>query len=376
MFEHINHVAFCGGVTRELLYPGLAVAEQLRSVRPELRVTFCGVDNDWERGQIARAGYGYLSSPVAAWQRQRFWRWPGFLARHTAGRAAARAWLLANEVDAVVGLGGYSSVPMSLAAGECNRPLILLEQNVRPGPVNRWLADRAQVICVAFPETRAWLAAQAERVVWTGNPVRSLATYPATLPRSPGRTRQLLVLGGNRGTGELHTVAPCALAQLPLAADWRIVHQAGVAARAAVQRQYERLGLKAEVVGFATTIAERLAEADLVICRASGTTLAELACLATAAVVCPSTAAADGHQTQNARLLDHEGACLMVGWKQLEDAAQVLAQAVGRLMVDSRLRCQIGEAIHRRARPDAAQRVAEVLARATVRRSALRRAAA
>ena len=150
------HVVFAGGGTGGHLFPGLAVASELRALNAAVRITLATGNKPLEREQVAAAGLEQLKLPSHPWPRGPRGAWR-FVAENLSGYRAARRFLRENEVSAVVGLGGYASAPMAWAAASAGVPLVLLEQNAVPGRVTRWLAPRASLVCVAFEEARSQL---------------------------------------------------------------------------------------------------------------------------------------------------------------------------------------------------------------------------
>ncbi len=153
MKNNIVHIVFSGGGTGGHLFPGLAVAEQLSAMIPRVRITFCGGGKPFERQAAHDAGFEYFalpSRPLPHAAREAV----SFVVENLAGYLAARRFLREEHVSAVVGLGGYVSVPMARAATRRDVPLVLLEQNAVPGRATRWLARRATLICTAFDGDR------------------------------------------------------------------------------------------------------------------------------------------------------------------------------------------------------------------------------
>jgi UDP-N-acetylglucosamine--N-acetylmuramyl-(pentapeptide) pyrophosphoryl-undecaprenol N-acetylglucosamine transferase len=285
---------------------------------------------------------------------------------NAAGYFAARHWLARNACDVVVGLGGYVSAATARAAVDARIPLVLLEQNAIPGRVTRWLAARAATVCVAFEEARARLPAGC-RVVVTGNPIRAgfARATEAGMDHLGPCCRRLLILGGSAGAQSLNRAVPTALDQtrgrLP---GWEVVHQSGPAGLSETRDLYSRLGSQAAVVPFVSDMPAMLAGAELAICRAGGTTLAELAAAGVPAVLTPYPHAADEHQRLNAEVLVQQGAALMLDEGTAgNDLESRLAEVLARLLDDPAARRRMGSAMRRRARPNAAEDVATVILR-------------
>jgi len=362
------HIVFAGGGTGGHLFPGLAVAEHLPALLPEARITFVGSGKEFERRQVADAGWAYAATacrPLPRRIREAF----SFVVQNVAGYLAAQQFLAAEHVDVVVGLGGYASVPLGQAASRRGVPLILLEQNAVAGRATRWLGRRADLICLALEEARRGLRCRCPVYV-TGNPVR--AAFQKCLQR-PARTAppQLLVLGGSSGARSLNEGVLGTLSKLvPQIAGWRIVHQAGEADVETTRRLYQRLALQATVVAFIADMPEVLADSTLAVCRAGGTTLAELAVAGVPAVLLPYPHAADDHQRRNAEILAAAGAAILVDEREtpgrLEDR---LAEIIGPFLASPDRRRQMSLAIRRLARPDAAAQVANLIRAIVVEKS-------
>ncbi len=359
------HIVFAGGGTLGHLYSGLAVACELVRQARGVRVTFCGNGSDWERRQVIAGGYDYLAipcrapstNPIAANR---------FLKENAAGYAAAVQFLRRPEMAAVVGLGGYASVPLARAAMARRIPLVLLEQNAYPGRATRWLAPAAALVCTAFAEARAHLhIGGAIRV--TGNPVRagffetSSAAHQA--PFIGHRPRRLVILGGSHGAAALNHAVPRALYKLRHSLrEWEIIHQSGPSQYDATRRTYAKLALTARVERFIGNMPEILGGADLAISRAGGTTIAELAATGVPAILVPYPHAVDDHQRRNADVLAAASACRIVDERELSDRLDVqLADVLAEVLFDARARAAMSLAMAARARPDAAWHVASLV---------------
>ncbi len=221
---------------------------------------------------------------------------------------SARA-ICAHRPDVVLGMGGYVAFPGGMMASLFNRPLVIHEQNSIAGLTNRVLAQLADKVLVAFPDAFG----ERTKAEWTGNPVRediaAIAPPEARFSGRSGRLR-LLVLGGSQGARALNEVLPQALARLDEAARPEVVHQAGAAHAAELRERYAAAGVAGNVVPFIDDMAANYAAADLMICRAGASTIAELAAAGVAAVLVPFPHAVDDHQTRNARFLSERGAAI------------------------------------------------------------------
>lgn len=228
--------------------------------------------------------------------------WVRMLIKVRRGRAEARAFLLAEHVAAVVGFGGYPSLPPLLAASSLKRPTVLHEQNAVLGRVNRLLAGRATRIALSFVPTQRLAAKYADKTVFTGLPVRAdiAAIGAAPYPPTDG-TIDLLVIGGSQGATILSRVVPAAIGQLPhdLRARLRVTQQCRPEDIVAVRATYAEQGTAAVLETYFADFAVRLAAAHLVITRSGASTMAELAAAGRPAILVPFAAATDDHQAAN-----------------------------------------------------------------------------
>jgi len=221
----------------------------------------------------------------------------------------ALAWRIVGDFRAqiVLGVGGYASFPVVLAAWLRGVPSVLLEQNARPGLANRVLGRLARRICTTFAEAQSGFPAG--KVVRTGNPVRTFSVPPAA--ERQGFT--LLVFGGSQGARRINdamsAVAGSLQARIP---DLRVVHQTGTDDRERLRQAYAEAGVQAEVHSFIDDMGAAYERADLVVCRAGATTVAELTALGKAAILVPYPFAADDHQRANAAVLADHGAGILI----------------------------------------------------------------
>jgi UDP-N-acetylglucosamine--N-acetylmuramyl-(pentapeptide) pyrophosphoryl-undecaprenol N-acetylglucosamine transferase len=366
--KNFIHVVFAGGGTGGHLFPGLAVAQQLAAQIRGMRITFAGSGKDFERRHVTAAGFEYLAlpcRPLPRGAREAL----SFVVENFAGYLAARRFLADEQVDTVVGLGGYASVPMGRAASRHRVPLVLLEQNALPGRANRWLARSASLVCTSFPQTEVLLAGRCA-VRLTGNPVRRGASSQLANLRqandgigTPGKLKTcptLLVLGGSGGARTLNENAPRTFHKVRNLLDgWQIIHQTGEAGLAATRELYRKFALAATVEPFLPDLPQLLTAADAVVCRAGGTTLAELAVAGVPAVLVPYSQAKDDHQRCNAEVFVAQGAATLVDEREITGRLDDrLAEVVATLVRDEGLRISMSAAMLDLARPHAAADVA------------------
>ncbi|PWS37175.1 undecaprenyldiphospho-muramoylpentapeptide beta-N-acetylglucosaminyltransferase [Falsiroseomonas bella] len=283
-----------------------------------------------------------------------------------AGTLEARRILKRLEAAAVVGFGGYPSVPPIIAALTMpagRRPATALhEQNAVLGRANRLLAPRADLLALSVAETARVPAGAKARLV--GNPVRpalaAMAGQGYAPPAEDGAIR-LLVLGGSLGARVFSDVVPAAIAALPEALRGRLVvtQQTRAEDLPRVESAYRAAGVPADLSPFFGDIATRLAMAHLVIARAGASTVAELACAGRPSVLVPLPSAIDDHQSGNARSLAAAGAAWLM--QQAAFTAEALARHLGAVLTNAPVLARAAAAAAKEAHPEAARRLADLV---------------
>ena len=340
---------FAGG-TGGHVFPALAVADRLRA--EGWNVTWVGT----RRGIEARVvPHARLSLHFISMRRFRGVPRVGSLLSMAVAFVQAAAILIRTRPCVVLGMGGFVSAPGGVAAWLLRRPLLIHEQNAIPGLANRVLSRFATGIMESFSGTfrhrgKGWLRT-------TGNPVRAaVTTFSPPRKRVAERAKALrvLVLGGSQGAEALNRSMPEAAARLDLPLEIR--HQAGEGHVEATRKRYREAGVESNVTAFVDDMAKAYEWADLAVCRAGASTVAELSATGVASILVPYPSAADDHQSANARFLEQRGAAHVV--PENGDIAPPLASLLEELSGD-RSRClAMAEAAWRSGRRDAVERVA------------------
>ena len=258
--------------------------------------------------------------------------------------------------DVVLGFGGFASFPGALIAVACGRKVAIHDSNAVAGLANRVLAYGADCILLGFPD--AMRGKHAAKVRWVGNPLRDeIVAVPPPAQRFAGRSGPLkvLVLGGSLGAIALNERVPAALALLPPGQRPQVTHQSGAAHIDALRNAYAGSGAVAECLPFIADMGRRYAEADLVICRGGGLTVAEIAAVGVASLIVPLPGAIADEQTHNARFLVDAGAATLIPQTQL--TARLLADTISAFDRERLLAMAI--AARGVARADATERVAD-----------------
>jgi len=342
------------GGTGGHLFPGVAVADELRRRDPQARVVFVGTPRGLESRLVPRAGYPLELLPILPLNNVGLLRMLRGLLALPWALARAAALVARLRPTAVLGVGGYAGGPVALVAALLGVRTVILEPNARPGFTNRMLRPFVRAAACAYDEARRRFG---DKGVLTGNPVRGgFAALPRKAHAAP---LTLLAFGGSQGSRVLNRALAAALPRLPGAAALRIVHQTGPAARDEVAQAYAAAGREAEVVAFLDDMEARFAAADLVVARSGATTCAELTAAGKAAVLVPFAQAADDHQRVNAAALAAAGAARMLEEKDL--TGDSLARAITALVEAPQRLAAMEDAARALARPDAAARVADLL---------------
>lgn len=339
------------GGTGGHVYPAMAVADYLKNL--DWNIVWLSTEGGMENRLIENKGYQKAMINMRGVRGNGLIGWillPVKLAKAFTQSVAA---IRHHQPNVVLGMGGFAAFPGGLMATLLGKPLVIHEQNSVAGLTNKILAKFATRVLAAFP------AAFGDKAELLGNPVRADITQVAEpesrLSAHSGALR-LLVVGGSLGAQALNDVIPKALAELPLASRPQVVHQAGEKHIAALQANYQAVGVEADAKAFINNMADMYAWADVVICRAGALTVAELSVVGAASVLVPFPHAVDDHQTSNAHYLSDAGAAVLV--PQTEFTVEKIVALLKDL---NREKC-LDMAIRARAlgKPDATMSVAKI----------------
>ena len=348
-------VMIAGGGTGGHVFPALAVAEELRRRDTRNEIVFAGTEQGLEARLVPAAGFPLRTLPASGLKGVSAGAKLKSLALLPVSLRRSRRLLKEFEPDVVFGVGGYASGATMLAAALGGRPTVLFEPNAEPGLANRVLAPFVRAAAVTHEQAAARLGRKA---VVTGSPVR--AEFFQARPKEHKPPFALLIFGGSRGALALNQAVVDALDALQKSGlALRYVHQTGERDHTSVRMAYARRGINAEVLPFINDMPARLAAADLVICRAGASSVAELCAAGRAAILVPFPQATDQHQLRNAEVLASAGAARLLEQPQLT-GERLAAEVAGLLRQPERL-AEIGAAARRLARPDAAARIADLI---------------
>ncbi len=365
-------IVIAGGGSGGHVLPGLALAERLRTDHGA-DVVFIGSRSGLEAKMVPEAGVRFFGIEVVPLHREFSWR--AARAPFVALRSVRDCRPLVRGTDAVVGVGGYASVPAGLAARRERVPLVLHEQNAVPSLSNRMLARGAAAVASTFADARSRLPARV-RFAHTGNPLRAaILDVPARRAALAREARDVfgfessspvvLVMGGSQGALHIDEMLAAALPRL-----------AGEGVQLLVLAGRDHAGVVTEAVArgpapithveaFLARMELAYAIADLAVARAGAGALAELAVCGVPAVLVPYPHAAANHQEANARELVRAGAATLVLDREL--SSERLVGCILDLVRDERRLDAMANAMRGWARPDAAIRLAALVAEVAAR---------
>jgi UDP-N-acetylglucosamine--N-acetylmuramyl-(pentapeptide) pyrophosphoryl-undecaprenol N-acetylglucosamine transferase len=331
--------------------PGIAVARELARRHSGVRILFVGSDRGIERRVVPAEGFELKTLRVGGFKRTGWRSRAGNLVALISAliRSARIVW--GFHPDVVIGLGGYASFPVMAVATLFRVPRLVMEQNVFPGLANRIVGRFATLVAVPDQEAAAHFPG---RTVVTGNPVRP--EFKGIAPVSPGDRIDVLVTGGSQGAAPINRAVIDALPHLAGLRDrLRFVHQTGERQMREIEGAYASGGFDAEVASFFEDFAREYARADLVVCRAGATTVAEIR----AALFIPLEFAADDHQRKNARAMLVQDAAVMIDPTELSGPR--LAAEIAALVGNPARIEELGRHARRMAVPDSESKIADLV---------------
>jgi len=353
----VETLMIAGGGTGGHIYPAIAVAQEFVARDPRRRVVFVGTEYGLEKTIVPRAGFplefisvGGLKGKGAGDLVKNVVRLPlGF----------AQAWRVVgkHKPNVVLGVGGYSSGPVLVAAKLRGVPTAIHDSNAFPGLTNRIVARFVTAAAVGFADAAPRL--KRKDAVVTGNPIRREFFETPTPPR--GAKMRLLVFGGSQGSRVLNDVVTGALFFLaPMKETLEIVHQTGPKDLDRVREAYRSSAFaSARVVPYLDPIVNEIAAADLVVCRAGAMTIGELAAMGRAAIFVPFAAATNNHQELNARVVERAGGGMVI--IEAELSPERLAKTIGEVAGDRERAARMGLAAKGLAVPDATKKIVDLL---------------
>jgi len=353
-------VIIAAGGTGGHIFPGVAIAHEFRRRDPSTEILFVGTGRGLESKIVPREGFEIELIKVGALKGVSFFERIKSLAGLPLSLVAAFRILRRFRPDIAIGVGGYSSGPTLLMAALVRIPTMVVEPNAMPGFTNRLLARFVDAAALSFEEAKKYFG---RRGAVTGNPIRS--DFARLARKTRGDKLRALIFGGSQGAHAINNAVAGSLHLLAARKDrLAIAHQTGERDFEMVARAYKEAGLDAEVKPFIHDMANQFQRADLLICRAGATTVAEVAAAGKAAIFVPFPFATDDHQRKNAEAFERMGAARMILQKDLTPAR--LVEELNRLIDHPEEIERMEEASGRLGRGDSTERAVE-LAMSTIK---------
>ncbi len=352
-------ILISGGGTGGHIFPAISIANAIKRRYPDAETLFVGADSRMEMERVPAAGYEIVGLPVAGFDRKRLWRNFGVLWKLFRSMLKARRIVKEFAPDIAVGVGGYASGPTLKAAQRAGVPTLIQEQNQYPGVTNRLLAAKAATICVAYENMDRFFPA--EKIVLTGNPVRSALTESTLSPSEARKALGLdpdrptvLAVGGSLGARTINESIAATLDRIQ-GIGAQVLWQTGrLYADECRKTAQGKPGVTA--TAFISDMAAAYRAADLVVSRAGAGTISELQLLGKPVILIPSPMVAEDHQRKNALALQDKGAAVMI----LDaEAREKLGNEIVRLLSEPARLASLGKIISEMALPDSDERIVD-----------------
>lgn len=357
--DHLRAI-ISGGGTGGHIYPGIAIANKLKALHPDIAIIFVGVKNRIETKIVPKEGYPLKTVYIKAFPRKLGFKTIAFFFSLLIGLVQSLILLLRFKPYVVVGTGGYVSYPVVYAAHLLGIPTLIQEQNSFPGIATKMLASKVDEVHLAFEEAIKYLKkVTPEKFKITGNPIRlssaridrSLALKKFNLDENK---RTLLLFGGSQGAAPLNQALLEALTGL--STEVQIIWQTGEPDYDRIRTECQKFPHRILIQPFFFNMADAYSAADLAVCRAGAITIAELVQVAVPAIFVPLPHAAEGHQEKNARVLVEANAAEMILQQDLTGA--LLREKIEQLIFDDKKLNQLKQNLKQFHYPDAAGQIA------------------
>jgi len=345
-------VVITGGGTGGHIFPGIAIAQEMVSRSAGIRVVFIGTKRKVDTQ--AMKNYGLETTTVRCQPLKGKGLWAKLKSICVLPLSLMESLNVLRKIgpDIVIGVGGYVTGPVVVAAKLLGVPCCIHEQNSMPGLANRKLGAIVDKVFLSLPGSERFFPEK--KCLLSGNPLRGEILQLAKEGRKE-KAPTLVVLGGSQGARRINQMVPAALALIKdkLPQGFNVIHQTGSTDAVSVQLEYTRTGIPAQVAAFFNSMAEVYGKASLVVSRAGATTIAELTALHLPVILIPFPYAADDHQRKNAQILVDKGAARMVLEKDL--SSEFLGTHLLALLADREAREKMGRLCGSLAKPNAAE---------------------
>ena len=356
-------VIISGGGTGGHIYPAIAIAEAILKKNPETDILFVGANGKMEMEKVPQAGFEIKGLDVVGFHRQRMWRNVAFPFKLFKSLGQAKKIIEKFKPDVAIGVGGYASGPLLKQAQWKGIPTIIQEQNSYPGITNKWLANKAKLICVAYPNMDRFFPK--DKIIVTGNPIRNNLNPKFTDDKTNAyeyfkmnsNKTTTLIIGGSLGAKSINEAIKQSMAYLKEFDDMQFIWQCGKLYHSDLIDTEAANLPNVTMLPFIERMDYAYAIADIVVARSGALTVSELANLSKSTILIPSPNVAEDHQTKNAMALVQEGAALMIKDSELDQWTKVHRE----LIDNANKRKSLSEAIKAFAKPEAASKIADMV---------------
>ena len=324
-------VVIAGGGTGGHLFPGIAIAQEFVAKNAENSVLFVGTGKQFEVSILSETGFAHRRITAEGFKGRGIWHQLVSILKVPKGIVESILILKDFKPHIVIGVGGYSAGPLAMGARLLGIKIVLHEQNILPGITNRILSRFADRVYVSFAETI--MGVTPEKIRFTGNPVRKeIIRCAETLRHADTQVSKkekkftILILGGSQGAHSINMALLEALEYIENRGNIVLVHQTGEQDVTQVKQRYEEYGIENDTRVFFKDMARQYQNADLIICRAGATTVAEIKAMGKGVIFIPFPFAADNHQVLNAKSMEKAGGAEMILEKDL--SGRVLAERI------------------------------------------------
>ncbi|MFY7827587.1 MAG: undecaprenyldiphospho-muramoylpentapeptide beta-N-acetylglucosaminyltransferase [Flectobacillus sp.] len=353
-------VIISGGGTGGHIYPAIAIANALKEINPAIEVLFVGAEGKMEMEKVPKAGYPIIGLPIAGINRSNMLANITFPVKLASSLWQARKIVKDFQPDVAVGVGGYASGPLLLAASLANVPILIQEQNSYAGVTNKFLAKKARKICVAYPKMEQFFPAS--KIQMTGNPVRKDILNVASKRQQAleyfglqANKPTVLVIGGSQGAKTINESIDGGLTSL-VNEGCQVVWQTGKLYIDRAKTAAEVFAGQVYVSDFIYEMDLAYAVADIVVSRAGALSVSELCLAGKPSILVPLPTAAEDHQTKNAMSLVENHAAILV--KDIQAREELVKVALG-LLQDKTKQNILTENILKLGKPNAAVEIAQ-----------------
>ena len=357
---------FAGGGTAGHISPAMAIAKTVKSKEPDAEVLFVGTRKGMEVDFVPQAGFKLALTDVKGLGRDSLWRAPYVLATLALSCYQSYRIIADFKPDVVMGTGAYVSLPVVAMAHFMGVPTFIYEPDALPGIANRLLGRIADRVGITYESCRLYFPA--DKTVLTGNPVRpeffSITKDKARKKLGIGEGEKLvLVFGGSHGAEKINEAIIDALPSLKDRRELRILHSVGrknygnISKGSSSNMEEEKDGYLAKP--YLHNMAEAMLGADLAICRAGATTLAEITACGLPAILIPWSQASGNHQEYNAKSLEKDGAAKVILNRDLN--GRILSKTILDLIDDENRLREMSERSRALGRPEATDKIMEVV---------------